>query len=185
GHLAALEIELGGLLQEEPVDVLVAAVDVRAAGSDERFDSRGGVAEGAAAALDESLELLVAPSSEEGRALDRPKLHADAGGVEIVDDRLADVRDPRIAEVVAGVEAVGIASLAQELLGLGRVVRIAGRLPVELEARGHDAPGNPGKPERVRLVHRVPVDRVIGGQANATIVPRRLRIPLVREAHPE
>src|SRR5262249_28063971 len=146
---------------------------------------RGGVTEGAAAALDEALELLVRPSLEEGRALDRPELHADSCRVEIVDHRLAGVRDAGVAKVVAGGETVGIARFAQERLRPGRLVRIAGRLPVEVEARGNDAPGNPRKPERVRLVHRVPVDRVIGGEANAAIVPRRLWIPLIREAHPE
>ena len=48
--LAALGVELGGLLLEQPVDVGVAAVDVGAAGGDEGLQPRGRVAEGAARA---------------------------------------------------------------------------------------------------------------------------------------
>src|SRR5207245_8966279 len=124
-----------------------AAEDVGAAGGHERFHARGGVAEGAAATLDEALELLLGPSSEERDARDGAEPHADAGRIEIVDDGLADVGDRGVAGVVAGVEPVRVAGLGQELPGLDRIVRIAGRLPVELEARGPDAPGDPGTPQ--------------------------------------
>ena len=39
--------------------------------------------------------------------------------------------------------------------------------------------------ESVRLVHRVPIDCVVGGQAYASIMPRRLRIPLIGKVDPE
>src|SRR5213594_781175 len=151
GRLALLPVHLARLLAEEPVDVPVAPVDVGAAGGDERLDSRGRVAEGAAAALDEALELLFRPPPEEGHALDRPQLHPDTGRVEVVDHGLANVGDRGIAKVVPGVEAVGVPGLGQELLGLGAIVAVAGRLPVELEAAGNDAPVNLGKSEGVRL----------------------------------
>src|SRR4030095_9707320 len=155
--LASLPVDLVRLLQEEPVDVLVAPGHVGAAGGDERLDPRRRAARRAAAGPEDLLGLLRRPAPEEGGALDRPELHPDAGRVEIVDDRLAHVGDRRVAEVIAGVEAVGVAGLRQELLGLDRIVAVAGRLPVELEARGHDAPRAPWMSQGVRLVHRLPV----------------------------
>src|SRR5258705_3741399 len=170
GGLAPLRVEIARLLQEKPVDVRIASVDVRASGGDEGFDPRRGVAEGSAAALDEPLELPLCPAPEKSHALDRSESHADAGRVQVVDDWLADVRDRGVAEVVAGVEAIRVAGLGQELLGLGGIVRIAGRLPVELEARGNDAPGDPRESQGIGLVHRLPVDGVVRRQAHAPIV---------------
>src|SRR5262245_23974046 len=171
-RLPPLGVDLVRLLQEEPVDVLVAPRDIGAAGGDERLDARRRVAEGATAALDEPLELLLRSVREEGSALHRPELHAYAGRVEIVDGRLAHVGDRGVAEVIASVEAVGVASLGQELLGLERIVPVARRLPVELEARGHDAPADLRVAERVRLVDRLSVDRVVRGQAHAPVLPQ-------------
>src|SRR5262245_38806493 len=88
GRLASFRLQLGRLFAEEPIDVGVAPVSVRAASGDERLDPRGGVAKGAAAALDEALVLLVGITSEEGRPLERAELHPDADGGEIVDDGL-------------------------------------------------------------------------------------------------
>src|SRR5207245_9969307 len=99
--------------------------------------------------------LPVGPAPEAGGCVDRSELHADACRVEVVDHGLAEVGDGGVAEVVSGVEAVGIPGLGDEPLGPGGIVRVAGRLPVELEAAGNDAPGDPGKSERVRLVHRL------------------------------
>ncbi len=59
-----------------------------------------------------------------------------------------------------------------------------GRLPVELEAVGDDAPVDPGVAEDLGLVHRRPVQGVAGGQPHAPVVPRRLRVPLVGEVDP-
>src|SRR5207247_9298385 len=59
-RLAPLLVELGALLAEEPIDVRVAAVNVRAARRDEGFDPRCGVAEGSASAVHEVSVLLVA-----------------------------------------------------------------------------------------------------------------------------
>src|SRR5262245_18199952 len=96
GRLAPLPGPLAGLLQEEPIDVRVAPVYIGAAAGDERLDPRRRVAERAASALDEALELLLGPSLEEGGPLDRPKLHSDTRRVQIVDHGLADIRDPRV-----------------------------------------------------------------------------------------
>src|SRR5262249_19776946 len=158
--LASLRIQFPGLLGEETVDVRIAAVDIGAATGDEGLDSRGGAAVRGARALDDALVLFFGPSLEEGCPLDRTQPHANPGGVEVVDHGLADERDRCVAEVVSGVEAVGIASLGEELLGARRIVRVAGWLPVELEAARNDAPGDLGKSERVRLIHRLPVDGV-------------------------
>src|SRR5207245_9789089 len=73
-RLAPLVIELCRLLAEQAVDVGVAAVDVGAARGDERLQPRGGVTEGAAGALDDVLELLLAVPAEECRALERAEL---------------------------------------------------------------------------------------------------------------
>src|SRR5580765_4504038 len=86
GRLAPLRIELTRLLTEEPVDIGIASVDVGATGGHEGLDPGGRVAVPATAALDEALVLLVGPTLEEGRALERPELQADADGVEAVDD---------------------------------------------------------------------------------------------------
>src|SRR5438477_285533 len=129
-----------------------AAGDVGAAGRHEGLDARGGVAERGAAALDEPLELLLGPAPEEGDPFDRAQPHADAGRVEVIDDGLADVGDGGVTEVVAGVEAVGVAGLGEELPGPRRVVGEPGRLPVELEAARNDGPRDLGESQRVRLV---------------------------------
>jgi len=109
----------------------------------------------------------------------RGKLHPHARRVEIVHHRLADAGDRGVAEVVTGVEAVRVAGLGQELLGAGGIVRVAGRLPVELEAAGHDPEGDLRESEGVRLVDGLTVDGVIRGEAHAPVVPRRLGIPLL------
>src|SRR5262249_60105437 len=99
-RLAPLLVEVGALLAEQPVDVRIAAVHVRAARSDEGFDPCCGVAEGGASALHEVLVLLVAVALLECRALERPELHAYARGLERVDDRLADGHRRRIDALV-------------------------------------------------------------------------------------
>src|SRR5207248_6652504 len=129
-RLAPLEVLLGRLLAEEAVDVAIAAGDVGTTSGHERLDARGRIAEGGAAALDEALVLLLGPSPEKGHPLDRPEPHPDAGRVEVIDHGLADIGDRGVAEVVAGVEAVGVAGLGEELPGPGGIVGVAGRLPV-------------------------------------------------------
>src|SRR5438105_13773005 len=76
-RLAPLLVELGALLAEEPIDVRIAAVHVRAARRDEGFDSRRGIAEGSTSAVHEVLVLLVAIALLERRALERPELRAN------------------------------------------------------------------------------------------------------------
>src|SRR4029453_6851044 len=170
-RLASRAVHLTGLFPEEAVDVGIAAVRVSAAGDHEGFDPRGGVSERAAAALEEAPVFSLGIPSEEGRPLDGSELRPDADGVEVVDDRLGDDRSG-IAEKVAGVEAVGVAGLGQELTSPCRVVRVARGLPEELEARGNDAPGEPGESQGLGPVDRRPVDGVVDGQTHAPIVPR-------------
>src|SRR5262245_6824914 len=146
-RLALPAIELARLLPKEPIDVEVAAVDVRPTAHHQRLDSGGRVTEGAVAALDETAEFLLDPPLLECGSLDRAKLHANADGVEIVDHRLTHVGQRSIAEIVARVESAGIARVSQKLSGLGGIVPVTGRLPVELEGRGHQTPGDPGEAE--------------------------------------
>src|SRR5262245_40557324 len=106
-HLALLRIELAGLLAEEPVDVGIAAVDVDAAAHHQLLEPRRRVPERAVAPLDQALELLLRPRLLEARPLQRPQLHPDTRGVQVVDNRLAHVRQRGVAEVIAGVEPAG------------------------------------------------------------------------------
>src|SRR5262249_55880236 len=64
-RLAPLAVELAGLLPEESVDVGVAAVDVGTAGGHERFGANGRIAEGAADAVAEILQLFFLVALEE------------------------------------------------------------------------------------------------------------------------
>src|SRR5262244_2046649 len=100
-------VELVGLLLEQAVDIGIVAINVRAAADDEGLDPGRGVAEGATGAVDEPLVALLGPPLEVGCPLDRAEPHANAGRIEVVDHGLADVHDRSVAEVVAGVEAVG------------------------------------------------------------------------------
>src|SRR5262245_65691351 len=114
----------------------MAAIDVRAAGGDEGLESRGRVAKGAAAALDDVPELLLAVGAEERRALERAQLRADADGLQVVLHGLREIRIRHVARVVTGVEAVRISGLGEQPLGLRRIVDGGRRLPEELEDVG-------------------------------------------------
>jgi len=107
----------------------------------------------------------------------------DAGGLEVVDRRLRHVDERRVDKVVAGVEAVRVAGLGQELPGAGGIVRVARGLPVEVEARGDDARRHLRVAEVLRLVDRLPVDGMVRGHADPPIVPGRFGIPLVGEKY--
>ena len=103
--------------------------------------------------------------------------YADKAGVQIdrrdhhllVDELLEAVQD-RLTPLRC-IEAVRVPGLGEQLLRPGGIVRVAGRLPVELEAARNDAPGDPGVAESVGLIDRLPVDGVVRSQAHATIVP--------------
>src|SRR5262249_17935927 len=137
-RLAPLLVELGALLAEEPVDVRVAAVHVRAARGDEGFDSRCGVAEGGASAVHEVSVLLLSVALLECGALDWAKLHANAGGLERVDDRFTDGHGRGINSVVTGVQSVRISRFGEELLRAVAVVLRRRRGPEEVEGVGND-----------------------------------------------
>src|SRR5262249_56382469 len=122
--------------------------------------------------------------AHEAGGLEGAELRANAGRLKIVEHRLAVVDAAGAAPEVSGVEAVGESRVGEELLGLRRIVRIDRRLPVELEARGDEAPGDLRKAEGLRLVDRLAVDRVRRREAYAAVVPRRARVPLVREDDP-
>src|SRR5262249_59249356 len=111
--------------------------------------------------------------AHEAGGLEGAELGGDAGRLEIVEHRLAIVDAAGVAPEVSGVEAVGEARLGEELLGLRRIVRIDRRLPVELEARGDEAPGDLREAERLRLIDRLAVDRVGRREAYAAVLPPR------------
>src|SRR5204863_1063457 len=84
---AAGAVERGGLLANEPVDVGVASIDVRSGADREHLEPRGRVAEGAADAVGQILQLLFLVGLEEGGTLDRPELHADADRLQLAYER--------------------------------------------------------------------------------------------------
>ena len=179
-----LGVDLVHLFLEKPVDVGIAPIDVGATRSDERFDPGGGVAEGTAADLDQVLEFLLGEPPVESGPLHGPELDPDADGMEVVDDGFADERARRVTEILSRVKAVRVTSLDEKSPGPDGIVRVPRRLPVELEARGDDAPDQFGKSQGLRLVHRGPVNGIVRGQAHSPVVPRRLRVPLVSEVDP-
>src|SRR5262252_1698639 len=184
GGFASLPVHFGGLFPEEPIDVGIAPVDVGAAGGDEVLNPYRRVTEGATAGVEEIPKLLLGESLDERRPLELAKFSSDADGRQVVDDEFG-TGEGGVAEEFAGVESVRIARRCQQLPGLDRIVRGRGRLPEELEHAGNDASSQPQQAEYFRLVVSLAVDRLARGQAHAPVVPRRLRIPLVREIDPE
>src|SRR5215470_6261095 len=184
-RVAPLGVQLGGLLAEEAVEVWVAAVDVGAVGDHEGLEASGRIAKGAAGRLDDVLELLLRVGLEEGGTLQRHELDLDAYRLEVVHHDLGEVRVGGVAIEVACVEAVRVAGVAEELLGARDVEDRGRRLPEELEVVGDDAAGDLGMAERQGLVDRGAVDGEAGGESDALVVPRRLRIPLIGEIEPE
>src|SRR5207244_11805451 len=74
---APLGVELGALLLEKLVQIRVAAIDISAALDRQGFEAGRRVAERAAAAHDQVLELLLGVSLEEGGAFERPQPGTD------------------------------------------------------------------------------------------------------------
>src|SRR5207244_9427364 len=117
-RLALLSVQLPGLLLEQPVDVRIAAVSENPLRMHERLQSRRRVAEGGGAACDDVAQLLLPVLGEEGRALERPDLGADAHGLPVVDDGLADAAVGDVDKVFAGIDTVRVPGLGEELPGL-------------------------------------------------------------------
>src|SRR5262245_7426591 len=131
------------LLPEQVVDVRVGAAGECAVAAHRFGYPRGGVAEIRQGAQADSVELLARPCSVEGRPLHRAHLHPDPHRAEEPDDRLARRPIGRIRIEIPAVEPVGIASVGEQLLGLGGIVGVGLELQRELErARGH-APCGP------------------------------------------
>src|SRR5262249_60671734 len=104
-------VELRRLLREQRVDVRIAAVGIGAALRDECLEAGRGVAEGAAGAPDQVLETLLRVSLEEGRALQRSELGADAGLFGVVERSLFEGGIRCVAEILARLEAVWVTPL--------------------------------------------------------------------------
>src|SRR4030095_16373807 len=90
-----------------------------------------------------------------------------------------------VAVEVARVEAARIAGLGQQRLRPHRVVHRRRRRPVEVEAAGNDTPGDLREPKQLGLVVTLAVEGEGAGLTHATVVPGRLRVPLIEEADPE
>src|SRR5207249_10285656 len=106
-------------------------------------------------------------------------LGADADRLAIVHEALRQPEERWKWREVAGVEAVGIARLAEELLRLRRIVgrRLVGAR--EFEDTWDEAARRARHSEGLRLIERVAVERVAGGKPHAPVVPRRFWIPLL------
>src|SRR5262249_11707853 len=133
----------------------------------------------------QTLELLARERGPVRGALHRahPGLYSDR--LKVVGDRFAgrEIGRPRVE--VAGVEAVRVARLGEQLLCLGRIMRIWLELERELEAAWHDIAGRRRSAERLRFTDRAGVDRMGGGKPHPAIGPWRLRVPLIEEVEVE
>src|SRR5207248_11589242 len=118
-RLALPDVELGALLPEQDVDIGISAVGVDATGRHERLEPGVGVAEDAAEAVDDVLQLLLLIRLEERRTLERSQPGADADRLQVVDERLRVPGGRGVAPELAGVEAARIPGLGQEPAGAG------------------------------------------------------------------
>ena len=186
-RLALLAVELLGLALEEIVDLGQRAVGVDAVLG--RRTARAAPPRCRPRRWRRStrpVQLLLAPAGHEGGALHRPHAASDADGLRIAADRLAQRGVGRQRGEIAGVEAVGVAGLGQELLGpRGIVARAARSAARTRRCGGTKAPVDLPKPSISAWLMACAVDGEAGGQPHAPIGPRRLRIPLVEEVQPE
>src|SRR5262249_30888076 len=169
--LAALSVQVGRLLPEQPVDVRIASVDVRTAGDDEGLEAARGVAERPAETIDEILQLLLLVALEERRPFERADLDPDARRLQISGKRIRPVGSRCVAPETAGIEAVRVAGLGEQPPRARRIVRVRGRLPEIVETLRDDAPDDPGESERERLIDGLAIHRVIRGESDAPIGP--------------
>src|SRR5262249_40877950 len=176
--------EFDRLILKKCVDVGIIAVDVRASLDHESLKTGSGVAEGTAAPLNEVLVALLRVSLEESRPLERSELRVNAHCLEVVEHGLGKVRVRGVAVVLAGVEAIRVTSVCQQLSGLGRIVYWGRRLPIVFEAVRDDAAGKLGVAKRQCLVDGLAVDGQAGRESHPLVVPWRLRVPLVGEIEP-
>ena len=86
---------------------------------------------------------------------------------------------------LAGVEAVGVARLREELLGPRRVVRVGLERQRELEGPRDVVARGLGRAQRLRVAQGLTIDGVVGGQSHPPVVPRGFRIPLIEEVQVE
>src|SRR2546428_8092837 len=135
-HLPLLTGELSGLLPEQPVDVGITTVGVRAAGRHEGLNPGRRVPEDAAQAVDDVLQLLLLVRLEEPCPLERAESRPDSDGLQVVDQRFAYAGGGSIAPELSCIKAPRVTGVGEELLGSGRIVRVGRRLPVEGEAAG-------------------------------------------------
>src|SRR6059036_1611167 len=86
---------------------------------------------------------------------------------------------------VAGVEAVGVAGLDEELLGSPGIVGRWVEGQRVLEGSWNYAPGGSGEAQRLGLIDGLPIDGEARGEPHAPVVPGRPRVPLIEQLQPE
>src|SRR5262249_36849907 len=151
----------------------------------ERIKARGSVTKRATPDLDDVLEALLSIRLDEGGPLERPEFAADAHLLEVVEHGFGEAGIRAVAVIFAGVEALRVARLDQQSLGLDRIVGRSWQLPVVFENVRNDAASKLGLAERQSLIDGVAVDSDIRGAPHPLVMPRRLRVPLVGEVEPE
>src|SRR2546427_2054172 len=184
-RLTLRPIDFPGLALEQVLDLGVHAVGENPGARHVGLEARGRVPGSPADADNDASELLLTPSGEERRALHRPDSAANADGLQITRHRFAhrDVGGIRIE--VAGVEPARVAGRGQELLGPCGIVWRRVERERELEDPGNDRARRTREAERLCLIQGLAIDRQAGREADALVVPRGFRIPLVGEVHPE
>src|SRR5262245_60419570 len=105
--------------------------------------------------------------------------------MKIVEHGLAEVGVRGVAVIVAGVEALGMTSLGEQLQSLEAVMDGSRRLPVVLEAVRNDTSREFRVAKRQCLIDAHAIEGKARRQAYARIGPRRLRVPLVGKVEPE
>ena len=111
-------------------------------------------------------------------------LRADPDGAEIVGGRLRRRHERRRRHEIADVDPVRIARLGEKLLGLRGSYGSGGVCSANSITRGTMTRGRRTEAETGDLVDRLTIQRVVGREPHALVVPRRLRIPLLGELDP-
>src|SRR5215831_2418303 len=123
---------------EQCVEVGITAIGVEASLEHIDLDPAGGVTKNCGGGQHEPLELFRLPGGEESRSLQRPQLRAYANGPEVVVYRFGHQSDGWERGQIPGIKSVWIASLGEQALRLGRVVRKRLQRQGKLERAGDD-----------------------------------------------
>src|SRR5262245_60939528 len=135
-----LGVELDRLLSVPRIDFRVFNPRLRTLAVGEGFQASGRISERTTPLEGQVFEGLFSVRSLVRGALHWSYLGANAHGAEIVDQRFNHARVDAIDAAVPGVEAIGIASLLEQLPGFVRVIRVRLERQGILERPLNDAP---------------------------------------------